>query len=134
MSLSLQVEVCPGCGNLYQPNAYPLCPSCSMQEHEQIATIERHLRRNRFLNNDEVAELAAIPKEKLRTWIRKGRIKLYDYPNLADSCDLCGEPTRQGKLCVDCSTRIRADIRQAFEADRRKKERAQTVHSYFSRR
>ncbi len=134
MSLGLRVAQCPGCGSLYQENSRKQCPDCSAVEDAQIESIERQLRRNRFLNNEQVAEITSIPAERIRGWIRKGKIKLYDYPNLADSCDLCGEPTRSGKLCVKCSSRIQSDIVRVFEQERLMKERNRATHSYISKR
>ncbi|MBB6731812.1 hypothetical protein [Cohnella zeiphila] len=134
MAIGLQVDQCPGCGGLYRANSRHLCPNCSAEEDGQLQTIERQLRRNRFLNNEQVAELASVRPERIRSWIRNGKLKLYDYPNLSDECDLCSQPIRSGKLCGSCVIRIQEQVRHEYEQDRLMKERRKVAHSYFSHR
>jgi len=87
--------------------------------------------RNRKLNNEEAAAATAIPEEKIRAWIRSGKFRIAEYPNLMDQCDLCKGPTRKGHLCSDCTSRIRNDIAETLERERKAGERAAT---YISRR
>ena len=90
--------------------------------------------RNRMFNNEEAARATAIPAEKIRGWIRSGKFRIADYPNLADQCDLCKAPTRKGHLCLNCSSRINADIANTLERERQAKERARGANSYISKR
>lgn len=122
MSMELSVAHCPGCGNIFQKNLRFLCASCMAQEDGQIDAIELALRRNRFLNNEQVSESTAIPVQRIQTLIRHGRLKLFSYPNLADACDLCAGPTRQGKLCEPCLKRLKGDIEQDREKHKAKRE------------
>ncbi|MBM7566733.1 hypothetical protein JOC55_003685 [Paenibacillus sacheonensis] len=84
-------------------------------EDQEIDAIERALRRNRFMTNEQAGEAAVVPVPRIRSLIRRNRLKLYEYPNLADACDLCGEATRQGKLCGACLKRIKGEIEQDRE-------------------
>jgi len=131
--MELKVDHCPGCGNVYQINMRQLCAACQSAEDSQLLAIESQLKLNRRLNNTEVAELTGIRPERIRSWIRKGKIKLYDYPNLADQCDLCAEPIRKGKLCVSCAMRIRSDVEREFERERQQKEKNRVNSYYFKK-
>ncbi|NBD24308.1 hypothetical protein [Paenibacillus glycinis] len=122
MSKELPVAHCPGCGKVFQKNLRNMCMQCSAEEDGQIIAIERALKNDRQLSNAETAELTAIPEARIRALIRRGRLRLYDYPNLADACDLCAAPIRQGKLCLTCLMRLKDDIEQDREKARLKKE------------
>lgn len=123
MTKELLVAYCPNCGNVFQKNLRNLCMNCLAEEDGHIRSIESQLKRNRQLNNDQVSEMTSIPTQIIRDLIRKGKIKLFEYPNLADACDLCSASIRQGKLCVNCSMRIQGDIKQELERARLTKER-----------
>ncbi|THF73719.1 hypothetical protein [Cohnella fermenti] len=130
------VAQCTGCGSLYQKSSVHRnqCQACDAKEAELLSSIDRQLRRNRSLTNEQLSEAASVPLRQIRAWIRSGRIKLYDYPNLADSCDLCSSPIRSGKLCASCAGRIQSAVAHEYEQDRLMKERQKSVHSYYSKR
>lgn len=130
MSAELKVAHCPHCGRVYQKNLRGMCTSCSAELDAQMIAIEEQLKRNRFLTTEELAERTDIPVMRIRSWIRSGKLMLFDYPNLADACDLCSAPIRKGKLCHHCATRIRTDIQREFEQERLMKERLKAAHAY----
>jgi hypothetical protein len=132
MSNDLRVAHCPGCGNIYQINMRNLCSKCSAKEDSYATAIEQTMRRNRQLNVEELSEAADVPQEKIRALIRLGRIRLFDYPNLADQCDVCAGPIRKGTMCKKCSTRIQDEIAHELEQERLLKERRITS-SFFSK-
>jgi hypothetical protein len=88
--------------------------------------------RNRQLNIDELAAATEIPREDILSLIHTGKIKLYDYPNLADECSRCSAPIRIGKLCLKCTTKIQDDIALAIEQERLLQERIR-AGSYLSK-
>ncbi|MBB6674347.1 hypothetical protein [Cohnella nanjingensis] len=133
MTYDLRVAHCPSCGQVYQINLRGLCAACSTSEDAQLAAIERELRRNRQLHTEQVAERTSLRPERIRSWIRSGKIKLFEYPNLADACDLCAAPIRRGKLCTPCATRIQSAVRREYEQERLMKERQRSAHSYLTR-
>ena len=111
MSNELRVADCPNCGKIFQMNLRNLCASCSTEIDNSMRLIEKALMVNRKLNIDEKPTAATnVPQDKIRLWIRSGKIKLYDYPNLTDACDRCGGPIRRGSLCLSCSTKIQKEI------------------------
>ncbi|RED65826.1 hypothetical protein DFP95_101318 [Cohnella lupini] len=133
MSIELRVAHCPGCGNVFQKNSRNLCASCASVADDQLNTIERFLLRNRFANTDETAAATMLPPEKIRSWIRQGKIKLFDYPNLSDECDLCRAAIRRGHICGACTIRINDDLTRTLERERVMKERLRVANSYISK-
>lgn len=122
MTIELSVAHCPGCGNVFQRNLRNLCSDCSAAEDMELNLLEQTLRRNRQLSNEQLAEVTSITVSRIHSLIRRGKLKLYDYPNLADACDLCEAPVRQGKLCAKCVSRLRGDIAKDLEQRNQKKE------------
>ncbi|RIE04313.1 hypothetical protein D3H35_06805 [Cohnella faecalis] len=90
--------------------------------------------RQRHLNNEELAVETDIAPNKIRAWIRSGKFKIYDYPNLADNCDLCRAPIRSGKLCYSCTTRIKDDVEKVYQQERLMRERLRQANAYISRK
>lgn len=134
MTSELRVDHCPGCGRIYQINLRQLCANCAAAEDALMTLMEKELRSNRKLTTEELAERVSERPEKIRAWIRRGKLKVYDYPNLADACDLCQAPIRKGKLCQNCSARIRGEVQQAYEQDRLMQERKRRENSYLNKR
>lgn len=132
MSSELRVAHCPKCGKVYQINMRNLCASCSAAEDAQLRAIEEQLSRSRLLTTEQVAEASGIPEDQIRGLIRAGKLRLFDYPNLADACDRCGAPIRKGTMCLPCVTKIQDEIEHAIEQDRLFKERMQR-QTYISR-
>jgi ribosomal protein L32 len=128
------VDHCPKCGKIYQRNLRNLCADCSANEDRDLRQLERVLLRNRRLSTEEAAEAANVPAEQIRSWIRSGKLKLGDYPNLTDQCDLCKSPIRSGHLCLHCSRRIKEDIARTLELERKFKERMAAANAYISKR
>jgi uncharacterized Zn finger protein (UPF0148 family) len=132
MPIELRVAHCSACGSIFQMNMRGLCSNCSAKEDTYIKSIEKTLIRNRQLNMDELAQAADIPRKKILSFIRKGKIMLFDYPNLADECDVCAGPIRKGTMCNKCATRIQDEVANELEQERLMKERIR-ASSYFSK-
>jgi ribosomal protein L32 len=134
MSLELKVAHCPSCGKVFQKNLRNLCGECSQVEDRSFRSAELILLRHRFFDNEQVSEAAGVPVEKLRGWIRSGKLRLNDYPNLSDQCDSCKASIRTGHICLDCARRIKSDLAHALEQERLMRERLRAANSYMARK
>lgn len=132
MNNELRVAHCPKCGKIYQINMRNLCNDCSTEEDTLLRKIEVSLLRNRHMTNEELAEVSTVPLDRIRVFIRSGKLKLYDYPKLSDVCDRCKGPIRKGTLCLACKTKIEDDITHALEQERLLKERTRQ-NTYIAR-
>ncbi|HUC93938.1 MAG TPA: hypothetical protein VMS09_18305 [Paenibacillus sp.] len=130
MGAELRVEHCPSCGKLYQKNLRSVCGECAALIDGQFTAVDRYLARNRSVGNEQLAEATGVPVKTIQAFIRQKRISLSACPNLADACDSCGGPSRQGHLCLHCSTRLKTDIRDMLEKERKAKESARSAMSY----
>lgn len=132
-TMELRVGHCPACGNVFQRNLRNLCSNCSAAEDNEIQTMELTLRRNRKLTNEELSEASGVPLDKLYGYIRSGKLRMFDYPNLADKCDRCGSAIRKGTMCTACTSRIREDIAHALKQEQLMKERMR-ANIYMSKK
>ncbi|QMV40356.1 hypothetical protein [Cohnella cholangitidis] len=131
MSNELMVAHCPECGNVFQKNPRNLCASCATIVDQQMQSIERYLLRNRMATTEDLAQATTLSPQRIRAWIRKGKLSIFDYPNMTDQCDLCASPIRRGHLCTPCSTKIKDDIARTLEREQKMKERLRAAHSYI---
>jgi len=65
-------------------------------------------------------------------FIKKGRIKLAQFPNLGYPCSQCGTIIREGKLCQSCLTGIKNDLHEVEKEEERQKE-LNKRNTYFTR-
>ncbi|MER2060743.1 MAG: hypothetical protein ABTA16_18155, partial [Niallia sp.] len=81
---------------------------------------------------DEVVEATGVEKKLIYKFIKKGRIKLAQFPNLGYPCSKCGTIIREGKLCQPCTTGIQSDL-QLVEKEEERKRELEKRNTYFTR-
>lgn len=133
MSFELRVAHCTECGKVFQKNTRNLCSTCAAVVDDQMLSIERFLLRNRLATTEETAEATKLRPQQIRSWIRQGKIRIYEYPNLSDQCDLCSDSIRSGNLCYSCTNKIKDDISTTFERERAMRERMRAANSYIAK-
>lgn len=95
---------CKGCSKML-PISFKdeYCPQC---EESQLFDDVREFIRQYDVNEYQVAEHFGIPQQKVKGWIREGRI---EYKEKSDKksistlrCSRCGGPVNFGSLCSRC--------------------------------
>ncbi len=132
-----QIETCPSCGDIYVKNQFrDVCQNCWKEEEKAYDEVSKFMRRreNRAATMLQVVEAVGIEEELLLKFIRSGRLKVTQFPNLGYPCDKCGTIIRTGKLCEPCALEIKKDLEQheqeeAFREELRKREKQAT---YFT--
>ena len=102
-------KYCEGCHTLLEGSyEFDMCPSCIEQEvFKQV----REYIRNNDVTEYEVAERFSLPIERVKGWIREGRIQYQDKPGertLGQRCARCGLVIFQGEFCPKCLQFLRA--------------------------
>ncbi len=99
------VKVCVNCGRrLVRSSENGLCPMCA--EQELFNEVRDYIRANDVKDYD-VAQKFGIPLNKVKEWIRQGRIQYKNDPTMksvimGNYCQVCGQPTNFGTICPKC--------------------------------
>ncbi|KGR80620.1 TIGR03826 family flagellar region protein [Ureibacillus manganicus] len=113
-----ELRNCPSCGEFFNYiGVRDICHKCAQQEEDMYQIVYRFLRKreNRAATVERIVEATGVKEEMLYTWVRKGRLHPAVFPNLGYPCDNCGRLTNQGKLCENCTSELKSDLR-TFEA------------------
>lgn len=124
---------CPKCGEIYVVNSVrDICPKCYKQEEADYEKVYQFIRKkqNRTAQMDEVVEATGVERALIYKFIKKGRIKLTQFPNLGYPCAKCGTLIREGKLCIHCLSGIKKDLHAIEEEEERKKEIVKRNRTY----
>jgi flagellar operon protein (TIGR03826 family) len=132
-----QIETCPSCGDIYVKNQFrDVCQKCWKEEEQAYDLVSKFMRRreNRAATMLQVVEAVGVEEELLMKFIRTGRLKVTQFPNLGYPCDKCGSIIRSGKLCEPCALEIKKELEQheqqeVFKEELRKREKQAT---YFT--
>lgn len=129
----MELDNCPVCGSIFYKNQFnQLCPKCKKEEEKLYDTVYQYMRKreNRAATMNQIVEATGVPEETILKFIKTGRLKIAQFPNLGYPCDKCGKVIRTGKLCEPCSTTLKQDLDEFDQEQARKKAHGKT---YLSR-
>ncbi|MBM7661596.1 flagellar operon protein (TIGR03826 family) [Bacillus mesophilus] len=121
---------CPLCDKLFVATPmHDVCPACYKEEQKLFETVYEYIRKkeNRMATLVEVSEATEVEETLVIKWIRTGKLKLAQFPNLGYPCEKCKTIIRQGRVCENCAKGIHADLKQLQnEEERVKREKTAT--------
>ncbi len=132
-----ELSNCPKCNNIFVKTQFrDVCESCWKEEEKVFESVYQFIRKreNRMATMSQVVEATEVEEELLLKFIKSGRLKLAQFPNLGYYCEKCGTLIRAGKLCEDCSDGLRKDLNiHKVETNRRKEmEDRERQATYFA--
>ncbi|MFS0821615.1 TIGR03826 family flagellar region protein [Bacillus sp. 1P02SD] len=116
---------CPNCGALFvKTNLRDVCEKCYKAEEVAFETVYKFIRKkeNRTATIFEASEGTGVDEELIIKFIRTGRLKLAQFPNLGYPCQKCRTIIREGILCDTCSRELRSELSIFEQEEERKKE------------
>jgi flagellar operon protein (TIGR03826 family) len=122
----MNLENCPNCGGLFVRNQFrDICESCYREEEKEFEKVYHFLRKreNRMATMAQVVKATGIKESLLIKFIKSGRLKLAQFPNLGYPCDRCGTLIREGRLCINCSTHLNKQLEMLQKEEEMKKRR-----------
>ncbi len=129
---------CPSCDKLFVKSpTQEVCPACQKEEQKLFDTVYDFIKKkeNRTATLDEVCESTEVDETKVIRWIRTGKLKLAQFPNLGYPCEKCKTVIRQGRMCDSCAKGLKNDLLELQkEEEREKKAKLQTYFSTQSRK
>lgn len=98
-----ELKNCKLCGKLYQSNAITnACPSCIEHDIKDFETIREYLYQHPHASIYEVATNLEFTINKIKHYLRDGRIEVIEKDNHFLACETCGKPIHSGWYCDDC--------------------------------
>lgn len=124
MSLG-NLDNCPVCGQLFVRNIRTVCNNCYKKVEEDFEKVYAFIKKkeNRMCTIYEVSDATGVKVTQIRQFIREGRLRLADFPNMGYPCERCGTNLiKTGALCEECKKFIDKEIRISFDDDYRRQE------------
>lgn len=116
---------CPNCGSIFvKTNLRDVCEACYKEEEKAFETVYQFIRKreNRTATMLQVVEATEVEEELIIKFIKTGRLKLTQFPNLGYPCAKCGKLIREARLCSDCSVELQSQIKEHENEEDRKRE------------
>lgn len=116
------IRNCPTCNSLFvKTNLRDVCEACYKEEQKLFDKVYAFIRKseNRKATIDEIVEAMEVEEELIMKWIRNGKLRVSDFPNLGYPCDACGTLIQKGKICDQCATNLKKDLHKD-ETERRR--------------
>nr|WP_309098557.1 TIGR03826 family flagellar region protein [Fredinandcohnia onubensis] len=110
---------CPNCDSLFvKTNLRDVCEKCYKEEQIAFETVYTFIRKkeNRTATIFETSEGTGVDEELIIKFIRTGRLRLAQFPNLGYPCQKCRTIIREGSLCDDCTKELRDEL-SSFEKE-----------------
>ncbi|HET7522316.1 MAG TPA: TIGR03826 family flagellar region protein [Bacillales bacterium] len=103
---------CPNCGRVFVKGSRNLCKACYEKEEERFHTVYQYISKqeNRRATLVEISKETGVKEKTITRFLKEGRLRLADFPNLGYPCESCGTPIREGKLCENCQTKLRVGL------------------------
>jgi flagellar operon protein (TIGR03826 family) len=132
-----ELENCPYCDKVFVKNQFrDICNDCWKEEELKYETVYQFIRKreNRTATMEQVVNATGIEETLILKFIRTGKLKLAQFPNLGYPCDKCGAYIREGKICPKCAKELRKGFNSLQAEEERKKQIAdRDKHgTYFS--
>lgn len=131
--MSLNISNCPRCGKVFAVGIKDVCPACVKEIDGEFEKCIKFLRENKGATIHDLSETTNVTVKQITKFIREGRISLYNAPNMAYPCEICGMLIREGGMCDECRKRLAKDVNAAKEQDRLKREEElarKHIHTY----
>ncbi len=128
-----EIMNCPKCNALFVKSGLnELCMNCYNEEETAFNRVYQFLkkRENRAATMDQIVEATDVDEPLLLKFVKSGRLKLAQFPNLGYPCDQCGHIIREGRLCERCRSGLKQDLELHEREEKRIKEKQQTYFAF----
>ncbi|MGD6944475.1 TIGR03826 family flagellar region protein [Cytobacillus gottheilii] len=120
-----ELSNCPKCDALFVMNQFRnICQNCYNEEEKAYETVYQYIRKreNRTAMMNQVVEATGVEETLILKFIKTGRLKLAQFPNLGYPCEKCGTSIREGKICSSCAVSLRKELQNHETEEERKKD------------
>ena len=115
MDFMEELKNCKICGRLYQQHGYyDRCPQCFERDEEDFCKIREYLLVHPYAKIFEVSSNLALSINKIKRYLKEGRMEIVEKNNQFLKCELCGKPICSGIHCDECSKQTIHDFRSYY--------------------
>lgn len=106
----MSLRNCTRCGRVFMSDGHRLCRQCRKEENEQFELVKEYLARHKNTNIFDVSEATGVATERIREWIRQGRLVSVTGERRLLTCERCGLPIDRGRLCALCQQAMKEEL------------------------
>jgi hypothetical protein len=129
----MALKNCARCGRAFHGDTWALCPECLEAEQEDFDNVRQFIKDNPKVSIEVVAEATGVDEDRIREFLKQGRIDVAELQGPLLECKRCGKPIYQGEYCVLCQGEVSKMFRSSDkESKGRASKRAES--SSFARR
>jgi flagellar operon protein (TIGR03826 family) len=125
---------CPNCGKVFAKDIRKVCNVCYKEEVEMFEKVHQFIRKsvNREATMLEVHEATGVPEETIVRFVKEGRLRSAGMANFTYECESCGRPITKGRICTNCTDRMKQEL-NIHDQEKKRQELARQA-TYFSDR
>ncbi|OPX45676.1 hypothetical protein CLHUN_06130 [Ruminiclostridium hungatei] len=102
---------CRRCGRMYNYiGGPPICLDCKNADEEVFKKIKDYLYDNPGATLSQVAMECDVSVEKIKMFLKEGRLEITEGSNIVLECERCGRSIRTGRFCSECQNQVHNDI------------------------
>ncbi|WP_042350844.1 TIGR03826 family flagellar region protein [Bacillus massiliigorillae] len=119
------VSNCPKCRAIFLRTKFrDVCDKCFKEEEKIFEEVYQYIRKkeNRKAMINQVVEDTGVDEDLLIKFIKMGKLKLSQFPNLGYKCESCGSFIQEGSLCATCTNNMRKQLKTYNQEEKRKAE------------
>lgn len=107
--MSGKVKNCPVCGKLFADYGTGMCMDCVDKQQEMEKKAVDYVREHPKAKIMEIVEETGVSEAIIKKLIREGRFEQVGV-KVTYPCEKCGAPIMNGKICQQCSEKIRHEL------------------------
>ncbi|RFU63953.1 TIGR03826 family flagellar region protein [Peribacillus glennii] len=135
----MELSNCPSCDALFVKNKFrDVCDACYKEEEKKFELVYQYIRKreNRTAVLSQVVEATGVEEDLILKFIKTGKLRTTQFPNLGIPCEKCGKTIREGRMCAECKNSLQSELKhhEQDEARRREIEERDKKGAYFTHR
>jgi len=113
-----ELKSCRICGRLFESDkSINVCPVCIASEDTDFIKIREYLYEHPHSSIYEVATVLGITINKIKSFLREGRIEIVEKDNQFLTCETCGKPIHSGRYCDECLKHNVSEVKGVFSGN-----------------
>lgn len=102
---------CRRCGKMYNYlSGPPICIDCKNADEEIFKKVKEYLYDKPGSTLSQVATDLDVSVEKIKMFLKEGRLEITDDSNIILECERCGKSVKTGRFCKECQHEVNTDI------------------------